>query len=105
MSSPHVTQSSQVIGFDLDDTLIVTLSGNTFAKSRQDWQWKQPNVVPKLQQLHSSGFKIVIFTNQAGVGKGKQKLSDLTGKITDIAAHLKFPFQAFMGTVCFFHKI
>jgi hypothetical protein len=42
-------------------------------------------VTEKLKSLHDDGFKVVIFTNQGGIEKNKQKKSDITGKITDLA--------------------
>jgi bifunctional polynucleotide phosphatase/kinase len=65
-----------------------------------------------LKQLNKDGWKIVIFTNQNGVAKGKKKIleflyilcsgkqkdTDLTGKIVDICAQIGFPMQAFMAT-------
>jgi hypothetical protein len=77
----------------MDDTLIKTKSGKTFATSRQDWQWfvvsnflglkfvyKKVNrmtcalfcffvrwddkVPTKLKALHAQGYKLMIFTNQ-----------------------------------------
>jgi bifunctional polynucleotide phosphatase/kinase len=45
-----------------------------------------PQVPTKLKELHESGFKIVIFTNQGGIEKKRQNKGDITGKILDISA-------------------
>jgi histidinol phosphatase-like enzyme len=41
-----------------------------------------------LQQLHSEGWKIVIFSNQAGVEKGHENLNHVSGKIIDLATEV-----------------
>lgn len=55
-----------------------------FPANRQDWKWWHDSVPDKLKELHKNGYRVVIFSNQAGVEKGKQKVGDLTGKILDM---------------------
>jgi len=43
-------------------------------------------------------YRIVIFTNQAGVGKGKVRPQDIKGKIDDIRTALGVPLTALMAT-------
>jgi len=64
-----------------DGTLIKTKSGATFAKDKDDWMVWEEAVIGKVQGLERKGFKIVIISNQHGVGKGNVKLSDLKKKI------------------------
>ena len=77
-----------LIFFFKDGTLIDTKSKAKFAKGRKDWQWYLDEIPEKLKELHKDGYKIVIFTNQAGVEKKHVKLSDLKGKIQDIISEV-----------------
>eukprot|EP00026_Physarum_polycephalum_P017998 Phypoly_transcript_19419.p1 GENE.Phypoly_transcript_19419~~Phypoly_transcript_19419.p1 ORF type:complete len:219 (+),score=56.44 Phypoly_transcript_19419:2-658(+) len=93
--------SPKIAGFDLDDTLIKTKSGAKFAKNRQDWEWWDPSVPAKLQNLHSDGYKIVIFTNQGGIAGRKKDpaLADqLKGKLQDITKKLGIVVHVYMAT-------
>jgi bifunctional polynucleotide phosphatase/kinase len=76
--------AKRIIGFDLDSTIIKTKSGKKFPTNRNDWDWLYPQVPEVLKKMSLDGYKLVIFTNQAGIQKGKQKASDVQGKITDI---------------------
>jgi bifunctional polynucleotide phosphatase/kinase len=51
-----------------------------------------------LKKLHEDGYKLVIFTNQAGITKGKTTAKDIQGKILDIIGELGVPVQAFVAT-------
>eukprot|EP00026_Physarum_polycephalum_P007454 Phypoly_transcript_07514.p1 GENE.Phypoly_transcript_07514~~Phypoly_transcript_07514.p1 ORF type:complete len:353 (+),score=73.02 Phypoly_transcript_07514:542-1600(+) len=85
----------------MDDTLIETQSGRTFALGRSDWQWLYDEIPTKLKELNKQGVKVVIFTNQSGIttkGFDNAKLSAISGKIEDLSAELGFPIQAFIAT-------
>lgn len=88
---------AKIAGFDLDDTLVACKSGAKFPNGRKDWKWLHPCVPEVLKKHYDMGFKIVIFTNQAGVEKKHAKVGDLTGKITDLCGILGFPMQALMA--------
>jgi bifunctional polynucleotide phosphatase/kinase len=95
--------SKRVFLFDLDSTLIVTKSGNTFAKSAADWAWFDESVPLKLQELHRSGVRLVIVTNQAGIhARGRQfsekKAATLMTKIDDVVAASGVPLLVFVAT-------
>jgi len=90
--------SDKVISFDMDGTLVNTSSGKKFPISRDDWEWSEAKVPEILRDYNKKGYKVVIFTNQAGIEKGNQKASDITGKISDLAVELGFPIQAFVAS-------
>ena len=80
-----VNHSTKIACFDLDSTLIETVSGRKFATGPTDWKFMK-GVLEKLRSLHCDGFKIVIFTNQA-----KLKKEVFYEKIGAIASQLKVP--------------
>jgi len=82
----------------MDQTLIKTKSGNTFAENAQDWEWLYPEVPTKLQSFYNGGYKIVIFSNQMGIGKEASGSDSLISKINDIANKLGIPIQGFFAT-------
>jgi bifunctional polynucleotide phosphatase/kinase len=97
LDSDQITPSSKIAAFDMDGTLIVPKSGKVFPVDRYDWTWWDSSVPLLLVKLYEDGFKIVIFTNQAGLEKGKIKKADITGKILDIIKKLKIPVQVFIS--------
>ena len=88
----------------MDYTIISVKSGAKFPKNRSDWEWWDESVPAKLKELHQDNYKIVIFTNQAGIEKKKQKPGDLQGKIFDMCKELGFPVQCFMATATDIHR-
>eukprot|EP00697_Spironema_sp_BW2_P016759 gnl/Spiro4/8175_TR4308_c0_g1_i1.p1 gnl/Spiro4/8175_TR4308_c0_g1~~gnl/Spiro4/8175_TR4308_c0_g1_i1.p1 ORF type:complete len:443 (-),score=112.86 gnl/Spiro4/8175_TR4308_c0_g1_i1:13-1341(-) len=95
---PGARPSSKIWAFDMDGTLINPKGKGKFPVNRADWQWWHPNVVTKLRSAADNGFKIVIFTNQKGISTGRQRQSDITGKIEDISRELNVPLTAFIAT-------
>ncbi len=65
----------------MDSTLIETKSGATFAKDAEDWVLWHQSVPKKMKQLYEDNYKIVIFTNQKGIGTGKSQAKDIQNKI------------------------
>lgn len=89
---------AKIAAFDMDHTLIYPKSGAKFAKNRNDWAWLYPDVPKKLKELHDKeGYKVVIFTNQAGIEKKNTSAKDITNKILDLQQELGFPLQAFVA--------
>uniref|UniRef100_A0A182MXB4 PNK FHA domain-containing protein n=1 Tax=Anopheles dirus TaxID=7168 RepID=A0A182MXB4_9DIPT len=97
-TSAGVIASEKIAAYDMDGTLIKTKSGNVFPKSIDDWQIAFPEVPGKLKSLHRNGFKLVIFTNQAGIGKGKVRIEDFRQKIESLVRKLGVPMQVFIST-------
>jgi len=93
-----VRASAKIISFDLDGTLISTKSGAKFAKDAQDWKWRFHLIPIVLKELSSKGFKIVIFTNQKGIGSNEERLEVLITKLTAISEKLGLPIDAYIAT-------
>jgi len=70
-----------IASFDLDNTLICTLSGKNFPNDNTDFKYKFKNIQTKLNELINKGYKIVIFTNQRKNYFKKTSIKDLLLKI------------------------
>lgn len=57
-------EKTKLAAFDLDQTLIATQSGHSFAKDETDWKFLKRDIPQKLRELNANGVLIVIFTNQ-----------------------------------------
>lgn len=97
-TSTDCKPSNKIGAYDMDGTLIQTQSGKVFPTSINDWKLAFGNVTTMLKSKHSDGFKIVIFTNQAGVTSGKTKVADIKKKIEQIIKALAVPMQAYIAT-------
>lgn len=89
--------SKNIAAFDLDSTIIETASGKKFAKDYTDWKL-MINVKRKLGELHRAGYRIVFFTNQAGIPKGKPTKDDFAKKINSIAKAVNVPLLVLAAT-------
>ncbi|XP_078368438.1 bifunctional polynucleotide phosphatase/kinase-like [Oculina patagonica] len=96
-TSKGVVGSSKIAGFDLDHTLIDTQTGKVFSPSPTDWRMFLPHVVPKLKELWTSGYKIVVFTNQLTLNLNMQNKEDFKTKTESIADHLDVPVQVLIA--------
>ena len=82
-----------------DSTLVCPKGKNKFPKGRSDWKWQFASVPSKLKSLYNEeNFRLVIFTNQGGIGTGKQRASDIYGKIIDLSNALGLPLTALIST-------
>ncbi|XP_076470105.1 uncharacterized protein LOC143300373 [Babylonia areolata] len=90
--------SEKIAGFDIDGTVITTQSGRVFPKDTSDWRVLMPDIYGKLKQLVAANYKIVFFTNQLGVGRGKIKIEDLQDKFEKVVSKLQVPVQIFIST-------
>ena len=84
--------------FDLDGTLIQTLSGQKFSSSATDWKFAFPNVPEILKNYVSDGYSLVIISNQAGISGGQTSLETLIEKLKSIYLVLQLPMQIFFST-------
>ena len=85
------TTSTKMAGFDLDFTIIKPKGFRRFPKDRNDWVLLNSTVKSKLHQLHKDGYRIVIFTNQGGIAKGRTKLDDIVFKLDSIIKEIGVP--------------
>lgn len=97
-TSKNVLASEKIASYDMDGTLIRTMSGNVFPKTIDDWQLNLNEIPAKLKKLHDNGFKIVVFTNQAGVESKKTTVDDVKKKIKMIQQRIEVPMQFFVAT-------
>lgn len=97
-SDPGAQHKSKIAAFDLDGTIITTQSGKVFPTNCQDWKLNFSQIPGKLKQLIEDGFKIIFFTNQAGLSNGKVKPLDFRQKLCDIRSKLGIPIQVFISS-------
>ncbi|KAI5854308.1 polynucleotide kinase 3 phosphatase-domain-containing protein [Tricharina praecox] len=84
----------KVAGFDLDGTLIRTLSGSVHARTASDWTFWSPLIPARLAALYQSGYDIAIFSNQAGLKaprKDTVTLHKFKRKVAAVLAGLDLP--------------
>ena len=91
-------QRSKIAMFDLDGTIIKTKSGKIFPKDNDDWEFLNPTIPKRLQDLHREGYSIYILTNQAGVASGRQNIDDLRLKLNKILEAIDVPVKVFIAT-------
>lgn len=98
LTSSTLPGRQKAAGFDIDFTVIKTASGRKFAAGASDWEWWDESVPDKLRELHKDGFRVIFFTNQAGIEKLKVTPEELQRKIEAIIKELDIPVLAFICT-------
>ncbi|XP_058489988.1 bifunctional polynucleotide phosphatase/kinase [Solea solea] len=93
-----VRGSDKIAGFDIDGCIITTKSGKVFPTAPDDWRILFPEIKPRLAALDRKGYKVVFFTNQLGITKGKLRPEVFQSKVEDIVAALQLPVQVFVAT-------
>ena len=87
---------SNIIAFDMDNTIISTKSGKRFPKSMDDWKFIFDSKV-KLNMI-AKKHSIIIITNQLGITKNKTKIEDIEGKLDMIHQELNLPILAMIAS-------
>ncbi|KAF4103940.1 bifunctional polynucleotide phosphatase/kinase [Onychostoma macrolepis] len=93
-----VPDCSKIAGFDIDGCIITTKSGKVFPTSPDDWRILFPEIQPRLASLLKKGYKVVFFTNQMGISRGKLRPEVFKSKVEDILQTLQLPIQVFAST-------
>ncbi|XP_076591204.1 bifunctional polynucleotide phosphatase/kinase [Chaetodon auriga] len=93
-----VKGSDKIAGFDIDGCIITTKSGKVFPTAPDDWKILYPEIQPRLASLLKKGYKVVFFTNQMGIAKGKLRPEVFKSKVEDILTTLQLPVQVFVAT-------
>ena len=86
----NATPTGKIAGFDLDGTLICPKSKRRFPKDKNDWRFISNKVRPILNQLHNTGYTILVFTNQKNLEKRLSK-QNFKEKCTNIQSALGIP--------------
>jgi bifunctional polynucleotide phosphatase/kinase len=92
--SKTTSTTVKVASFDLDHTIIKPKDKRKHPKDKDDWVLYNAGVRPKLKNLHSQDYTIVIFTNQ---GSSKFSLEDFTYKLKKVQEALEVPFIVFVA--------
>ncbi|XP_056231072.1 bifunctional polynucleotide phosphatase/kinase [Seriola aureovittata] len=92
-----VRASDKIAGFDIDGCIITTKSGKVFPTSPDDWKILFPEIQPRLAALLKKGYKVVFFTNQMGIARGKLRPEIFKSKVEDILATLQLSVQVFVA--------
>lgn len=82
LSNSNIKNSTKIALFDMDGTLIVNKTGRRLT----DWEFFHPNVPQKLKELQSSGFRIVIASNQLGISLNLVSEKDIQKKVEGFIA-------------------
>lgn len=64
----------------------------------EDWVWWHETVPKKLQELHKDGYRLIIFTNQAGIEKQHTKQDDIKRKCEKLIQEINVPMYVFIAT-------
>ncbi|XP_016837662.1 uncharacterized protein F21D5.5 isoform X1 [Nasonia vitripennis] len=96
-TSNGCTGRSKIAAYDMDKTLIKTISGLEFPKDCNDWQLLYPEVPGKIKKFYEDGYKIVILSNQGNLGSGKITLKDFKKKIEKLVKKIGVPMQVYLA--------
>lgn len=93
----EATKVGTVAAFDLDQTLIVPKSGQTWPIDGNDWKWLTADVVTKIRK-EAETHHIVVFTNQGGTLLKGKRYEQLIQKMPNIIKELAVPIHIYAAT-------
>jgi len=90
----------KVACFDLDKTLVHTKGSCPFPRRPDDWVFFNDRVKAKLHELHDQKFKLVVFSNQAGIQTRLDGVlaTRLKSRIDQILRAINLPVDVFLAT-------
>lgn len=91
----NIIDQKKIAAFDIDGTIITPKSGARFPKDEDDWKFLYTDIPQKLKMLIEQGYKIVFFTNQAGL-VNSSKIASFKSKIEKILKKI-CPVQVFIA--------
>lgn len=94
-----IVHSNKIASFDFDSTLVNTKSKRKFATGPNDWELFSPKVATKCKELAAQGYKLVIFSNQGGVGEGKISADSVKKRVLGAMDAIGVPMQVFLATM------
>lgn len=94
-----VTPSSKILGLDIDGTLIKPVDEHlTYCDNANDFQEAFRGAYEMVRSYYRKGFKIVLFTNQAGLLKGQSTITVICNRIKQLAELIGVPLQVFISS-------
>lgn len=88
----------KIAGFDFDFTLVKTISGKKFPINENDWEFWDSSVLNKLTELSKNGYSLIIFSNQNGVGSGKNSSKSVTQRFKNFIDSTKLNWVCIAAT-------
>jgi len=88
--------SNKVAAFDLDHTIIKTISGNKFPKNKNDWCFLYDNTKEILNKYFENNYNIVIFSNQSKL-KDEKLVNEYKEKIDNILKSLNIDIEIYIS--------
>ncbi|KAF4243315.1 hypothetical protein CNMCM8980_009614 [Aspergillus fumigatiaffinis] len=96
---PARREKAKVAAFDLDSTLVVTASGNTFPRDSTDWKWFSPNVPTRLRELNADGQKRISLQKDLKGGRADSKsLTNFKERVTGVMRQIDIPISVYAAT-------
>lgn len=80
--------SPRVAAFDFDGTLVrYSGPGKCWASlGTEGWSWFNDNVAPRLKALHADGYRVCVFSNQAGILRDHKRAAAVRARVDHFLA-------------------
>lgn len=90
-------KGKKLAAFDLDHTLIKPINNKKFSETDSDWELYDNCLVEKLNKLVSTGYTLVIISNQKGISTGKVSSDVFQSKMKKISDSFNQDFIIFIS--------